>query len=77
MPKIRGDPAVEARKRDLRERYGGFMTLTDVAGELGVRSRNTARKAVASLPTYSPAGAKVYDVADIARLIEESRCATN
>lgn len=73
MPKIRGDPAVEARKRDLRERYGGFMTLTDVAGELGCRSRTTARKAVRSLPAYAPAGARVYDVADIAALIEGSR----
>ena len=73
MPRIRGDPALEARKRDLRKRYGGFMTLTDVAEELGCRSRNTARKAVSSLPVYSPVGAKVYDVADIAMLIEGSR----
>lgn len=73
MPRIRGDPALEARKRDLRNRYGGFMTLTDVAGELGCRSRTTARKAVRDLPVYAPVGAKVYDVADVAALIEGSR----
>ena len=79
MPRIRScDPRIEARKQDLRNRYGGFMTLTDIAGEFGCKSRNTARKAVAHLPSYSPTGAKVYDVADIAKLIEESRqCGTN
>lgn len=74
MPKLRShDPAVEDRKRDLRDRYGGFMSLTDVAKELGCKSRNTAAKAVRTIPSYAPTGVKVYDVADIAKLIERSR----
>lgn len=74
MPKIRShDPAIENRKRDLRDRYGGFMRLTDVAKELGCKSRTTAIKAVSGIPSYAPTGAKVYDVADIATLIERSR----
>ena len=73
MPRIRGDPAVESRKRDLRERYGGFMTVTDILHEMGIGSRTTAAKALKGIPAYAPTGRKVYDVADIAKLIEESR----
>ena len=73
MPRIRGDPAVESRKRDLRERYGGFMTMTDVLHELGIGSRTTAAKVLKGIPAYAPTGRKVYDVADIAKLIEGSR----
>ena len=73
MPKIRGDPAVEARKKDLRERYGGFMTVTDILHEFGIGSRTTAAKMLKGVPAYAPTGKKIYDVADIATLIEGSR----
>lgn len=74
MPKLRShDPAVEARKQDLRKRYGGLMTLNDVAAELRCKSRTTAIKAVSGIPAYAPTGTKLYDVADIAKLIEGSR----
>ena len=73
MPRIRGDPAVEARKADLRKLYGGFMTLSDISREIGCRSRTTAEKAVKTIPSYTMTGKKVYDIADVAMMIERSR----
>lgn len=74
MPKLRShNESVERRKTELRKLYGGFMSLEDVRRELGCRSRNTAAKAVGSLPAYKVTGQKKYDVSDIASLIEKSR----
>ena len=77
MPKVlRYDPETKARRAALRKEYGGFMTLADVARELGCKSRQTAAKAVAELPTYKLTGnTNRYDVGDVAALIERSRTA--
>ena len=75
MPRVNigKSPELRARETDLRSRYGGFMNLTEVCRELGCRSRTTAEKAVKAIPHYLMTGKKMYDIRDIARMIEESR----
>lgn len=74
MPKlVTHDPAVKRRKEDLRQRYGGFMTLADIGSELGCRNYRTVIKAVGSLPSYTMTGKKLYDISDVAMMIESSR----
>lgn len=74
MPKLRShNPLIEARKQELRREYGGFMTLADICTEFGCKSRETAQKAVQTIPSFTMTGKKVYDVADVAKLIEGSR----
>ena len=75
MPRVNigKSPELRAREKDLRSRYGGFMNLSEVTRELGCRSRTTAEKAVKSIPHYIMTGKKMYDITDIARLIEDSR----
>ena len=74
MPKLTiHDQAVKRRKEDLRRQYGGFITLTDISRELGCRNYRTVIKAVGSLPSYMMTGKKLYDIADVAMMIESSR----
>lgn len=63
---------VNDRRQLLYERYGGFMTTANIMKELGV-SRQTAMRFSADLPSYSPTGKKMFDVADVAKKLEASR----
>lgn len=74
MPRVSlgSNRAVQDRKSILYDRYGGYMTIQNIMKELGV-SRNTAKKFAATLPSYSLTGKPVYDIEDVARLIESSR----
>ena len=63
---------ISDRQKILYERYGGWMTTTDIMKELGV-SRNTAVKFTSGLTSYSPTGKKVYDIRDVATKLEGTR----
>ena len=75
MPKVKlnTNERVRERQRTLYERYGGYMTTANVMVELGNVSRPTAMKFLSDIPSYAPTGKKVYDIADIAGKLEESR----
>lgn len=60
------------RRQLLYSRYGGYMTIQNIMSELGV-SRNTAKKFAATLPSYSPTGKPVFDIADVAKKIESTK----
>lgn len=74
MPRVSLNPnrAVQDRRQQLYDRYGGYMTLANVMKELGA-SRPTALKFVADIPAYTLVGRRLYDIADIARKIENCR----
>ena len=74
MPRVLLNPsrAIHERQTTLYDRYGGYMTIQNIMKELGV-SRNTAKKFAATLPSYSLTGKPVYDIEDVARLIESTR----
>ena len=73
MPRVNlNNQSIAKRNQLLYSRYGGYMTIQNIMSELGV-SRNTAKKFAASLPTYSPTGKPVYDIADVAKKIESTR----
>lgn len=50
------------------------MTVADTMKELGA-SRPTAMKFLATLPSYSPTGKKVYAIGDVAKKIADRRSA--
>lgn len=74
MPRVslNTDSAIRERQKILYERYGGFMSVANLMRELGV-SRNTAKKFAASLPSYSPTGKMVFDIAEVAKKLESTR----
>lgn len=75
MPRVNlgKSPELRQRENELRERYGGFMSLTDISHEFGFKCRQSALKAVNDIPAYTMTGKKLYDIRDVAKLIEGSR----
>lgn len=64
---------IAEKRRIMREIYGGMMTLTDVAKELG-RSRDVARAWVRSLELGTQIGKRVYyETDEIAKAIVHGR----
>ena len=57
---------------DLRSRYGGYMTHTQIAQELGI-SRPTAIAWTKTMPVYKLGRRPRYSVRDIAKLIYQSK----
>ena len=74
MPRVNlgKSPELRAREAALREQYGGFMNLANLAKEFGV-TRCTAGKIAKSIPSYGFGKTLRYDVRDVAKLIEDSR----
>ena len=74
MPRVNLNKNAEERDREklLYDRYGGFMTISNLMKELGV-SRNTALKFASQLPSHSPTGVKRYDIRSVAKAIEATR----
>ena len=74
MPRIRKavPAACSERERELRSRYGGYMTVTDVMREIGC-CRMTAQKFMSDVDGFMVCGKKHYQTADFARKIEECR----
>lgn len=69
MPRIRkyGASAEQiALEEELRSRYGGSMTLTDLCTELGVKSTKTGRAWVSGMKAMNVNGKLRYRCADIA-----------
>lgn len=64
---------IAEKRRILRDIYGGMMTLTDVARELG-RTREVARVWVRSLGLGTQIGKRVYyETDEIAKAIVQGR----
>ena len=74
MPRVNlnMNAAVKDRQKLLYDRYGGFMTISEIMKELGV-SRNTAIRFATQLPCLYPTGVRRYDIRDVARAIESTR----
>lgn len=67
-------PEWEKEKRsDLRDRHGGLMNLTEVQRELGAKDPKTARAFLEDLPYILVGKQKKWDVADVARRMNERR----
>lgn len=64
--------AEERTAKEIRENYGGLLTLQGVMSYLGV-SRHTAEKWVKDVDSIDINGRKRYPAADIARKIEANR----
>ena len=65
---------IAEKRKLLREIYGGMMTLTDVAKELGNRDRSVARAWVRSLGLGTQIGKRVYyETDEIAKAIVHGR----
>lgn len=74
MPRVRqyGMPEWQrAKTEELRERYGGSMSASAVAFELGVKNYNTYTKWLEPLARNSKT--KKYDTAEVARKMYEER----
>lgn len=64
---------IAEKRKILRELYGGMMTLTDVAKELG-RTREVARAWVRGLGLGTQIGKRVYyETDEIAKAIVQGR----
>lgn len=64
---------IAEKRKIMREIYGGMMTLTDVARELG-RTREVARVWVRSLGLGTQIGKRVYyETDEIAKAIVQGR----
>ena len=65
---------IAEKRKLLRELYGGMMTLTDVAKELGNRDRSVARAWVRELGLGTQIGKRVYyETDEIAKAIVQGR----
>ena len=65
---------IAEKRKILREIYGGMMTLTDVAKELGNRDRSVARAWVRELGLGTQIGKRVYyETDEIAKAIVQGR----
>jgi len=65
--------AISEKRKILRDIYGGMMTLTDVAKELGI-NRDLARTWVRELGMGCKIGRRVYyETDEIARAIVQAR----
>ena len=60
--------------QELRELYGGCMTMKDVADELGVKHKNPTKKWLADISATVINGRKRWRVVDVAKKLYESRC---
>lgn len=56
-------------EEDIRSRYGGMLTLADVAREIGVTDRKAAQHFLRDVAAYEINGRKRYRVPDVARKI--------
>lgn len=67
-------PEWEKEKRsDLRERFGGMMNMIEIQRELGAKDPKTARAFLEDLPYILVGKQKKWDVADVARRMNERR----
>lgn len=66
---------IKALTEDFFDRYGGMMTLTDVGKELGVGSRQTAKKFVESreIPGVTVGERVKYESRLVAKAIVNAR----
>ena len=71
MPKLRAPQYVREYADELRRNYGGMMTVTSIAEELGKVSRSTAFRFVQDIPAVIVNGKKRYKVTDVAKKILE------
>ena len=71
MPKLRQPQYVRDYADELRKLYGGMMTVTSIAEELGKVSRSTAFRFVQDIPAVIVNGKKRYKVTEVAKKILE------
>ena len=74
MPRLRKPipKEVEEANGELRARYGGYMTISDVMKEIGC-SRPTAKKFMTGVDSFSICGKTHYQTVDFAKKIESCR----
>lgn len=61
---------------ELRKNYGGMLNLAGVKQVLGVTDDRTAKKFLEGVPHYDINGRARWMVTDVARKLDEARCAT-
>ena len=71
MPKLRQPQYVRDYADELRTRYGGMMTLSSIAEELGNVSRTTAFRFAQDIPAVIVNGKKRFKVTEVAKKILE------
>lgn len=66
MPARRISEWEKAKRAELRELYGGMMTMTEIQRELGLKSPHSVRVFLEDLPYILVGKQKRWDVADVA-----------
>lgn len=72
MPAKRMPEAQKALAEELRKRYGGAMTLVDIAHELGVKKAETARSFMGNAPAVRVNRRLKWRVCEVAKKIYEA-----
>ena len=66
-------PEMRQIEYELRDRYGGCLTLADVGRELGIKRHRSISDWLSELTPLEINGRKKWRAADVARKIYESR----
>lgn len=66
---------IREKRKILRDLYGGSMTNRQLMGELGIKSKDTLRRAVQEMriPVTVVAGRNRYDTDEVARRLVQLR----
>lgn len=66
---------IREKRKILRELYGGMMTSQQLMGELGIKSKDTLRRAAQemSIPVTVVAGRNRYDTDEVAKRLVQLR----
>ena len=71
MPKQRAPQHVRDYADELRKNYGGMMTISDIAVELGNVALSTAYRFIEGATCYTVNGRRRWMVTDVAKKILE------
>lgn len=58
-------------EEDLRTRYKGMMTISEVGNELGLKNRTYIGAFLADLPVYKLHGRRRWRIADVAKRLSD------
>ena len=66
---------IREKRKILRELYGGMMTSQQLMGELGIKSKDTLRRAAQEMriPVTLVAGRNRYDTDEVAKRLVQLR----
>jgi len=75
MPKTRKllSPAAEAIADEIRDNFGGMLTVQTMTKFFNCKDRRTAAKFLEDIPCYNINGRKQWMVSDVARKLDEVR----